>query len=186
MPWPHLSQQDAYFIHMQVWELHSLTYQREEVSHLQELTEGKLVFWMMIVAVHVRHAEASAGSQCEFRVLEKGKLRKLPFSLQTASWQEGRNNHDCECMKTFCFFIFNSSAKSLTPFVLELLWKFTLHSSEKGEVELSSNPPHNILFWTQPAPVFLCYLFGFSVAHTRTHTHTLRMIVWADGVQCVD
>lgn len=126
-----------------------------------------------------RHAEASAGSQSEFRVVKKKTKNRGSCSVlcrQPADRKEGRNSYyAATCRKLLATFIFNSSSKASTPFIFEVLWKCTLHAGKKGELELSSKPPPPSI--TQYPPlgptsplfflVFLCYLFGFSVAHRQ-------------------
>lgn len=120
--------------------------------------------WVMIETIFICHAEASAGSQCEFTVLKKNKLRKLRCRLPTDR-KEGTTTLRLD--KTF---IFNSSSKA-TPFILRVQWKYTLHAGKKGELELSRDPPPflqcTISSFGPNQPPFLCYLFGFRVAHTQ-------------------
>lgn len=94
---------------------------------------------------------------------KKQTLRKLLSSLQTGSWQEGKNNHHTAiCQKPLATYL---------QFVFRISMEMYIACWQKGGTRAKQQTPlpptRNILFWAQPAPVFFCYLFSFGVAHTQ-------------------
>lgn len=136
------------------------------------LANGKLVFWVTIEPVFIRHAEASAGSQCELTVLKKkpnwgscSVLCKQPTDRKEGTtttlrtWRKTCHSNLQFLFDTFCFW---SS--------MEICFAYWQGETRAWRQLPSLPPAHNILFRTQATPVFSRCLIGFSVAHTHTHS----------------
>lgn len=108
--------------------------------------------------VFVCHAEASVGSQCEFRVSKK-KEKKVNWGSCSVRQPTDRK----EGQATLRLGKLLSSIPLQKQHLSFSGLYGSIHAGKKGELELSSTPSpfpvDNILFWTQPAPVFMSSLW---------------------------
>lgn len=136
--------------------LHPHASQQGGWEHLVYICQSWL--WMTTEAVFISHVDASTGSRCERKIT---KQRKLLNSLQTANWQEGRNNYYCATQQKLLLLPLLSSIPAYITFIFRALWIYIQYAGLKGELELSSTPSaaHNILLWTRPPSIFMLSLW---------------------------
>lgn len=92
------------------------------------LINSELFFSVTAEVAFSCHAEASAGSPCEVRVVKKETEEAAQFSADSQLTGRSCFFHAGARRKPAATFVIDSSSKDLTPFFLDLLWKHTVHA----------------------------------------------------------